>query len=139
MDIQTKGQVGDLAAARFSRAQQEIDRVKNGIEFNRKGELPLASIQGDPTKLAKRIAREGLPVEQALERINGIANFQDVVILRKMLKLAASVCRITIVTDYGSSGYGTGFLIAPDLIITNHHVFPDEASAKNSFVQFFYE
>jgi len=36
-------------------------------------------------------------------------------------------------------GTGTGFLIAPFLLMTNHHVLPSVASAKDSLAQFNYE
>ncbi len=37
------------------------------------------------------------------------------------------------------AGFGTGFLISNDLLITNHHVFPNEADAENCAATFFYE
>src|SRR5690606_21250436 len=89
--------------------------------------------------LASRIIREGTSIKEALERINGVPNFQDILVLKKILALSYSVCRITIKTKYGTSGFGTGFLIAPGLIITNHHVFPDPETAQDSLIQFGYE
>ena len=39
----------------------------------------------------------------------------------------------------GQGGYGTGFLIAPNLLITNNHVLPTAAIAASAMVQFSYE
>ncbi|MEW5727967.1 MAG: serine protease [Pseudomonadota bacterium] len=37
------------------------------------------------------------------------------------------------------AGHGTGFLIAPDLVMTNNHVLPDARIASGSLAQFGYE
>ena len=131
--------INDLAYERFQQATEKIDSIKKGIHENRMGEATLTDIQTDSDKLSKRIARENMPISAALERINGVPNFQDINILYKILKISESVGRITIKTRYGNSGYGTGFLVAPGILITNNHVFPDAETAKNSMVQFYYE
>ena len=131
--------INDLAYERFQQATDKIDSIKKGIHENRMGEATLTDIQTDSDKLSKRIARENMPISAALERINGVPNFQDINILYKILKISESVGRITIKTRYGNSGYGTGFLVAPGILITNNHVFPDAETAKNSMVQFYYE
>lgn len=120
--------INDLAYERFQQATEKIDSIKKGIHENRIGEAT-TDIQTDSDKLSKRIARENMPISAALERINGVPNFQDINILYKILKISESVGRITIKTRYGNSGYGTGFLVAPGILITNNHVFPD---AENS-------
>lgn len=135
----TQKLLNDIAYERFRDATDQIEVVKKGIHDNRLGEATLTEIQTDSERLSKRIARENMPVTAALERINGVPNFQDIQILYKILKISESVGRITIKTRYGNSGYGTGFLIAPGILITNNHVFGDAETAKNSIVQFYYE
>lgn len=127
------------ASGRYKRCAHEIEHIKSGIFQNRKGTLRLTEISQNTDKLNKRIRREGLPVDKALERINGVPNFQDVYIIEKVLRLSKAVCRINIVSDYGVSGYGSGFLIAPGFIITNNHVIDHPEKAKTSFAQFNYE
>lgn len=133
--------VANYASDRFSASLREIERIKNGIYHNRKGQVALTDIQApdDAARLAKRIEREGLPPVEAVERINGVPNFQDVLVLRKILQLSESVCRVMIRSSFGGSGYGTGFLIAPNLIITNNHVLPEADLAGSSLAQFKYE
>ncbi len=82
------------------------------------------------------------PVEarQVYERIIAGNDLLDIATLERGYRASHSVCRIEI----GSAGgrrpsYGTGFLIAPNLLITNHHVFPDKATAARSLAQFDYE
>ncbi len=129
----------DIASSHFQEATAKIESIRKGIQDNRLGEATLTDIQTDSSKLSKRIARENMPVSAALERINGVPNFQDIQILYKILRISETVGRITIKTRYGNSGYGTGFLVAPGILITNNHVFPDAETAKNSVVQFYYE
>lgn len=53
---------------------------------------------------------------------------------------ARPVCRLTLNSEAGQlSGYATGFLIAPGVLLTNHHVFPTAASATRSIAEFDFE
>ena len=133
--------LGNQASANYQEHLSKIDQVRNGIYHNRKGQIPLSEITKDQDKLRKRIAREGfgLDTKSALERINGVPNFQDVAIIKKLARNSLSICRVCIRNSYGPSGYGTGFLIAPEILITNNHVLPDPETAKYSLAQFNYE
>ncbi|MDO7742771.1 MAG: serine protease, partial [Pedobacter sp.] len=59
--------------------------------------------------------------------------------LEKGLRASKAVCRINIVSQEGDEGYGTGFLIAPNILITNNHVLPDKKYATYSYAEFDYE
>ena len=60
--------------------------------------------------------------------------------LRGLAVRTNAVFRISIrSSEQKEIGHGTGFLIAPDLAITNYHNLPDEQSRKMSKAQFFYE
>ena len=50
--------------------------------------------------------------------------FLDIAFLRRGVELGAGVCRL-LVTLSGEKYYGTAFRIAPDLLLTNHHVLFD--------------
>jgi len=140
MDAVLIDQAGDDASLRFAQARSEIKRVQQGIAQTREGTGQITDIATDAKRIRQRIAREGqLDHGKAMERINNVANFQDVCIVKKILRLSDSVCRITIPTITGGSGYGTGFLIAPGIIITNHHVFESPEAAKYATIKFRYE
>jgi endonuclease G len=51
------------------------------------------------------------------------------------------VVRLVTLVDSGivPEGFATGFLVAPDLILTNHHVFRDRDEARGTAAQFLYE
>ena len=61
-----------------------------------------------------------------LERVvKSAVGFQDVLVYASaLLEQAARVCSISVVTATSRSA-GTGFLVGPDLVLTNHHVVRD--------------
>ena len=63
------------------------------------------------------------------ERVIGESDLMSINFLDRGKRAAAAVCRIKVPSD-GGAWYGTGFLVGPRLLLTNHHVLgnPDEAS-----------
>ena len=139
MNETTKRYLAERAHENFSNARNEIEQIKSGIEDNRKGRVKLTDIQSHKNRLDNRIARESLEGVDVLERINGVPNFQDISILQKIMLMSEAVCRINIQNEYGSTGSGSGCLIAPNIIMTNNHVLPDETTAAQSLAQFRYQ
>ena len=139
-DPQLLKELGDQAAERYRSVQNHVALMKERIKAQRRGLLTLVEVGGDPGRLDKRLAREesmGLP--DALERVNGVPDFQDVSIIRRLLRSSVCVCRVLIGSSTGQSGFGTGFLVAPDVLLTNHHVLPSASVAARSIAQFNYE
>lgn len=63
----------------------------------------------------------------------GEPNFTAIWWLELALGAARSVARVKL-----GAGAATGFLVAPDLLLTNHHVLEDEADAAAATLQFNY-
>ncbi|MBS0174771.1 MAG: DNA/RNA non-specific endonuclease [Nitrospira sp.] len=59
--------------------------------------------------------------------------------LQLALLAARAVGKLTVRGYVDEEGDATGFLVAPGLLLTNHHVLPDAAYASVSFVAFDYE
>ncbi|MBR0839379.1 DNA/RNA non-specific endonuclease [Bradyrhizobium liaoningense] len=78
--------------------------------------------------------------EIGLERIIQGNDLDSINYLAKGTTASRSVCRIQL-RDLKSNliGYGSGFLIGPGLLLTNHHVFGKPADAANSIADFNYE
>jgi V8-like Glu-specific endopeptidase len=76
------------------------------------------------------------PPDMSLEKIIGANNLKSIAWLRRGLEVARAVCRV--VTH---DSWGTGFLVTGHLLITNHHVLPDRATAADpaTRVEFGYE
>ena len=72
----------------------------------------------------------------ALERVILGNDLMNINYLGLGIKAARSIARIQ-VRDAGGSqiGWGSGFLVSPDLLLTNHHVLEDAATAANSRLQ----
>lgn len=45
----------------------------------------------------------------------------------------------TVSANFESQGFATGFLVAPDLLMTNWHVFPTRGNAQGCGANFLYE
>ncbi|MYL54445.1 endonuclease [Pontibacillus yanchengensis] len=76
----------------------------------------------------------------AMERIIGRNDLFPIAYFQAGLQAAKSVCRIEVRDSIGRvKGHGTGFLISPSVLITNHHVLGDEEAANDSVAQFNYE
>lgn len=78
--------------------------------------------------------------EIGLERIIQGNDLDSINYLAKGTAASRSVCRIQL-RDLRSNllGYGSGFMIGPGLMLTNHHVFGKPSDAANSIADFNYE
>ena len=104
-----------------------------------------------PERIAKRVDRLGryyaagdresdtLP-DQLLEKIINTADFVGVRYLDAGAAAARSIGRVNIRDVRGTlQGYGTGFLVSPTLLLTNHHVLPNSDTARSSVIEFDYQ
>jgi endonuclease G len=87
----------------------------------------------------QREVDDPLAARVRLERVLEGNDLSDISYLEEGLIVSRAVCRIVIRKDGSLLGYGTGFLIAPGVLITNQHVFEDASCVKESFAQFRYE
>jgi V8-like Glu-specific endopeptidase len=74
------------------------------------------------------------PERVAFEKILGINNLKQISWIGRGMVAARSVCRLLTPT-----GVGTGFLVAPGLLMTNHHVVPDAVTATATVAEFNYQ
>ena len=68
------------------------------------------------------------------ERIIGASDLLDINYLELAIAVGRGVARIQI-----SNAYGTGFLVGPGLLMTNHHVLEDENDDQRAVAQFDYQ
>src|SRR2546429_2539302 len=72
------------------------------------------------------------------ERVIGESDLLSINFLDRGKRAAATVCRIKVPSD-GGAWYGTGFLVGPRLLLTNHHVLSNADEASQSEAEFGYE
>jgi endonuclease G, mitochondrial len=89
--------------------------------------------------LNRSLGNEQLALD-TLERILEGNELQPINYLQRGVIASRAVARIQIRQPNGQSyGWGTGFLIAPQVLITNNHVLPSKEWAVHSSAQFDYE
>jgi endonuclease G len=131
----SRWEVVKSVAKRYGKLEEIFDDAERKLEQVRSGQLAISNLEDNEDRLKMRIAREKTAVPRALERINGMANFQDKYVLDKLSVMARSVCRILKKGD----AIGTGFMIAEGLVITNHHVIEKAEDATDMYAEFDYE
>jgi endonuclease G, mitochondrial len=147
----------DAAARRIASRTDEREQKRAAIE------APLGLVEADdPERIATRIDRlsryypDVRPVSPTalarhdrdavraagavLERIINTPDFVDIRYLEGGTKAARAVGRVDIRNENGRLiGYGTGSLVSSRLLLTNHHVLPNAATAAASGIEFRYE
>lgn len=90
-----------------------------------------------PSAVVADIRGEAMDLPQANERIIDLSNeLQAWSFLPRGVRAGATVARITLRHDGRELPHGTGFLVSPRLLMTNHHVLPDEGFARRCFAEF---
>ena len=75
-----------------------------------------------------------------LEAVINRPDFLDIRFLEAGVAAARAVCRVVIRDGRGRlAGYGTGSLVSPRLLLTNHHVLPSAGVAQGSGTEFNYQ
>ncbi|MFC5825615.1 trypsin-like serine peptidase [Nonomuraea insulae] len=136
------------AAERYRWSSSDRDEAERRKE---RGEAFPDSPEMLAARTARLIRRNGLPVEAALEatradvldqpqmyeRILGVAkDLQSWSFLPRGARAARTVARISVVENGREIPIGTGFLVSPRLLLTNHHVLPDATAAGSVIAEF---
>ena len=72
-------------------------------------------------------------------KVVGTEDFLAVGYLAAGVRAASAVGRVVIREAGQTAGFGTGSLVSPSLLLTNHHVLPSAAVAERSSVEFSFE
>lgn len=133
--IQEKTQrVSDEASRRFWDAEQEREDKLSMLAFGTVFDVE------DRQRVEAREALINPNDGQALERILGKSDLVGVNYLEIGLNSAHAVCRIQVREESGRVlGFGTGSMVSPDLLLTNHHVLESPTLARRSLVDFNFE
>lgn len=151
----TKQSLAESARRRVKDAASEINHsirvIQQGHAGNaendpqRRADVIQARIQDDP-EAARALYGADMLVRDAggtrlssrgSEKVQGqTVDFVDVAFLERGMRAARSVCRL--ITQNGQA-IGTGFLISPQLLLTNNHVIGSASAAQQMQAEFFYE
>ncbi|WP_244302133.1 S1 family peptidase [Microbispora triticiradicis] len=136
------------AAVRYRRSGTVRDEVRRrqseGDAFPDSPDLLAA-------RAARLVQRQGVPVEAVMEatrgvrldrpamheRILGVAkDLQAWSFLPRGARAARTVARISVSENGRELPIGTGFLVSPRLLLTNHHVLPCPEAVRQAFAEF---
>lgn len=124
------------AAARTRYQARSTEREHTLQALETASPMATESDERKRVRLSTIDAHDGL----ALERIIGASDLLPMAYLEAGTLCARHVCRVEVHDRPGSvEGYGTGFMVAPGLLLTNHHVLRDAQAALYSWAQFDYE
>ncbi len=121
---------------------RRLDRV---TRFRAGDELPPTTPAEAPERLAEKAVERApvpnsTPPEKLLEAIVNTADFVGTRYLDAGVAAARAVGRILVKDANGRLlGHGTGSMISPHLMLTNHHVFDTAQAAATSHVEFNYQ
>ncbi|MET7293119.1 serine protease [Streptomyces griseoloalbus] len=136
------------AAARYdetSEQRREVERQQEaGVSFPDSPEAlavraaRLLDRQAVPAAMVVEAVRaESLAPSAAFERILGVSKeLQAWSFLPRGARAARSIARISARENGRELPIGTGFLVSPTLLMTNHHVLPDADAARHCFAEF---
>jgi V8-like Glu-specific endopeptidase len=97
-----------------------------------------------PDRLNELVNREPFTQDEVgnglVEQVIGeTRDFLAVAFLERALQAMRAVGRIETHLGQGRKGYATGFLVSPQLLLTNHHVLQTANHARNSVIEFDYQ
>jgi endonuclease G len=127
--------------------QEQIDKARRraiGIDLDalasEYSRPPSAMATDDQLADRRRFLAESLGdrirAETTYERVIEGNELQPVNYLIRGAAAAKPVCRLRFRDGAGNTGFATGFLIAPGVLLTNNHVFPSRRSTEDAFAEF---
>jgi endonuclease G, mitochondrial len=131
----------DQTTARLVSAHKEWDKNLKLIKAPGSTDLNKLNSAEAMVKRMERVASNAVHDNVVLERIIGNNDLFNINHLEKGMRAALSVGRIAIRSNANGSvrGHGTGFLVAPGVLMTNNHVLPNAATVKHSQLELNYQ
>lgn len=102
------------------------------------GRRRATQLRGDRLVIRKALLEPRSADPNGFERVIGASDLMSINFLERGRRAADAVCRIKVPTD-GGAWYGTGFLVGPRLLLTNHHVLANADEASQAEAEFGYE
>jgi endonuclease G len=98
--------------------------------------LPVVE-RDDPGRIQTRKSLIYADDTLGFERVIGARDMVQVTFLHQALEAARAVCRLRLRGETpGPVGFGTGFLVAPGVLLTNHHVLETPEAANLALAEF---
>jgi len=129
----------DRFKASLARAKAaHLDTLLKDVHVDEEREASAQQVEARRLAIQREVA-DPLAARVRLERILKGNDLSDISYLEQGLVAGRPVCRIVLRRNGSLVGYGTGFLVAPGVLMTNEHVFEDPSCVRESIAQFRYE
>lgn len=132
----------DIVATQSAALSREIEKVAgtDGVYVTAagRGRRRARAKADERFEIRKYYLEPSASDPNGFERIIGDSDLMSINFLDRGRRAAAAVCRIKVPSD-GGAWYGTGFLVGPRLLLTNHHVLGNADEASQSEAEFGYE
>src|SRR3954467_1415717 len=129
----------DRFKASLARAKAaHLDTLLKDVQVDEAREASAQQVEARRLAIQRDVA-DPLAARVRLERILKGNDLSDISYLEQGLAPGGPVCRIVLRKNGSLVGYGTGFLVAPGVLMTNEHVFEDPSCVGESIAQFRYE
>ncbi len=136
MEIENRQMRVAVEAAKRYR-EEDAERDKR-LALCRSGQFK--GVEDDSRFEIRNALAEGVGDAFMMERIMGENDLLPSNFMPRGAQVARTVCRIEIRNNFGQGlGFGSGFLIGNDLLLTNRHVLTGADEAANSLAQFDFE
>jgi endonuclease G len=131
--LETSGVAGVESKERMSRRLDHLAETATREKARRALAAP-GAVDREQLAVARLVTTVGL------ERVIGKKDFLGIEFLELALAVSRFVGRIQVRSRPGpAEGYGTGFMVSPQLLLTNNHVLRSAAEARYSEVEFDYQ
>ena len=129
-------QVEEAIARDALEATVRTERMRNKVP----AEVTSRSDQQARLNFLRRSLEDDELAERTFERVLAGNELQPVAYLERGAIASRAIARIQVRSPAGTVlEWGTGFLISPRVLVTNHHVFPNASRAAPSLAHFSYE
>ncbi len=131
--------INEICSVQLSQA------IKNNVperrpEFERQIDQIVGNDRVDRVDMRRQLIEPAEKDPNALERVLGISDLCSINFLTRGFEAATSVARVRVREPSGAAEwFGTGFMVAPGLLMTNHHVIPNAESAALAIAEFDYQ
>jgi endonuclease G len=140
VEAHTDERLGKIEDIRALRLQKADDPRRIAARIDRLSRFYADVRPVDPADLVAGAPESMTQAGKILERIINTPDFVDVRYLEAGVRSAKAVGRVDIRDGRGRViGYGTGSMVSPRLLLTNHHVLPDAVTAGASAIEFDYQ
>src|SRR4051812_6633677 len=110
----------------------DLQQIIEDARGRRPGELASSKQLAERREFLEQ-TRGDQEAQSAFERVISGNELQPINYLQHGVVAARPVCRLRLNDANGRHcGYASGFLIAPNVLLTNNHVFPSAAAAQRS-------